>query len=179
MAISTITGASTGSTGTVITTGSSGQVIPKAALPTGSVLQVVQTVSLTNTTTTSATPVTTGISASITPSANTSKILVLIDTTVVAGATPNGVGLILYRGGTVVKNSGIDGGPAYYTTYQYTSRVWLQQSLIYLDSPATTSSTTYTLYFAAYSGGGSPVQIGAGASPNFYPTTITLMEIAA
>ena len=43
MAISTITGASTGSTGTVITTGSSGQVIPKAALPTGSVLQVVAT----------------------------------------------------------------------------------------------------------------------------------------
>jgi len=50
--------------GTVITTGSSGQVIPKAALPTGSVLQVVQGTYATNFNTSSTTFVDTGLSAS-------------------------------------------------------------------------------------------------------------------
>ena len=144
----------------------------------GKVLQVVQSVTLTNTSTTSATPVTTGISASITPSSNTSKVLVFIDTQVVTNTTGNGIGILLYRGGSVVKNSAIDSGTSYYTQYAYTARNWMQQSITYLDNPATTSSTTYTIYFASYTSG-STVQIGGGSSPNYYPTTITLMEIAA
>jgi len=53
--------------GTILTTGSSGQSIPKAALPTGSVLQVVNATYTTGASTTSTTYVNTGLSASITP----------------------------------------------------------------------------------------------------------------
>jgi len=72
-------------TGTVITTASSGQSIPKAALPTGSVLQVV---SATKTDTLSTTSTgwldVTGLSVSITPISSSSKIMVI------AGITGSG-----------------------------------------------------------------------------------------
>ena len=54
-------------TGTILTTASSGQIIPKAALPTGSVLQVVYASYTTQVSSTSTSYVDTGLSASITP----------------------------------------------------------------------------------------------------------------
>ena len=65
--------------GTLITTGSTGQVIPKAALPTGSVLQVVQAPVKTDGFTTTSTSYVdiTGMSVSITPISSSSKILIL------------------------------------------------------------------------------------------------------
>ena len=65
-------------TGTILTTASSGQIIPKAALPTGSVLQVVQGTTLTDTTITSTSYTDTTLTASITPTSSSSKILVIV-----------------------------------------------------------------------------------------------------
>jgi hypothetical protein len=152
----------------------SGQSIPKAALPTGSVLQVVQAVySGSSVSTSSATPVTTNFSASITPSSSSSKILVVANPSwaVNSAGFSDGTSVMhIYRGGTSRYQM-------YCRTYNYNNTSGLYQNnaqaLIYLDSPATTSSTTYTLF----------IELAGGSSVTFNSdggnSSITLMEIAA
>jgi hypothetical protein len=158
--------------GTVLT--SATQSIPKAALPTGSVLQVVQAVySGVNVGTSSATPVTTGFSASITPTSASSKILVIANPSwsVNSAGGNNGTALMyIYRGGSSIYRS-------YCRTFNYNNSSGLYQnnaqSLIFLDSPSTTSSTAYTLFFSLQNGNETTFQSDGGNS------SITLMEIAA
>jgi hypothetical protein len=154
--------------GTVITTGSSGQSIPKAALPTGSVLQVIQSTSSTVVTNTTLSAVSL-LTASITPISTSSKILILTSVTTSATATSNALSsCFLYRGtiaGNVIlqySSGGNLASPSEYST----------QSLIWLDSPSTTSSQLYTLGLSKGSGGTSTV-----STDGTY--TLTLMEIAA
>jgi len=64
--------------GTVVTTGTTGQVIASGALPIGSVLQVVNAITSTNVSNSTATMTDTGLTATITPKFSTSKILVLV-----------------------------------------------------------------------------------------------------
>ena len=143
MAISTITGASTGSTGTVITTGSSGQVIPKAALPTGSVLQVVQASYATNVSTSGTTYIDTNLSASITPTSSTSKILILI-TQSVQNTNTSGYATCKFR---LLRDATEIYGPANTSngnifTYDYGNsgvNIFRPVSINWLDSPSTTS----------------------------------------
>lgn len=123
---------------------------------TGSILQVVQAtqtnnISLAN----GATQLITGLSASITPSSSSNKILILF--TVNMSATNNQPGIIIYRNGSAltastgdasgsrgrVTTAGAVTGPAYVSPC----------SNSFLDSPATTSATTYALYLANNSGG--------------------------
>ena len=163
--------------GTLITTGSSGQSIPKAALPTGSVLQVVNADYGSYTSTTSTSPVDLGLSASITPTSSSSKILVFVSINGVERNTSS-TGPVarfrLLRGSTEIFNfeNAIFAGS---TTTGYGN-----SSTSYLDSPATTSATTYkiqwnissntgTIYINNYATGG----VGTTRS------TLTLMEIAA
>jgi hypothetical protein len=148
-----------------------------AGFPAGSVLQVVSVAVGAATSTTSATPVATSLAATITPTAASSKILVLVDTQVTTATSGNGVGILLYRNGSLVKTTAADSGPRYYTNYNYSATVWVQQSMMYLDSPSAATATTYTVYVASYSSG-STATLGGGGS-TVYPSTITLMEIAA
>ena len=122
--------------GTFITTGSSGQSIPKAALPTGSVLQVQQSTSTTSFSTTSSTLVDSGISASFTPLYSSSKVLIIV----VANVNPaaNGAGFGLYRGTTQIFSPMPSDGSGFYGVYP---SIIVQTPLTYLDSPATTSAT--------------------------------------
>jgi hypothetical protein len=159
--------------GTVLTTGSSGQSIPKAALPTGSVLQVVNAATTTSTSTTSATAVTTALTASITPLYSSSKILITVFANGIqknSGNSNSGVLLYLYKNGSNLQKFGDFVG---YTNSSQTNAVGTA-GLQYLDSPATTSSITYTIYIAS-NVSGQTVYINAGADYS----TITLMEIAA
>ena len=172
MAISTITGASTGSTGTVITTGSSGQVIPKAALPTGSVLQVVSSTYSTQASNSTTTATDTGLTATITPTSATSKILVLVTQTGCrksSGNAFNAMYLNIVRNSTqlVISN---------YAGYQNLAQdlVIGEVSLSYLDSPSTTSATTYKTQFWNFAGA-SNITVQDGGSYS----TITLLEVAA
>jgi hypothetical protein len=128
---------------------------------------VIQVVNATNSTyfaTTSSSPVSTGISASITPSSSSSKILVIVAAPFAgSGQTSFNPGIYLYRGGSSIATTAgaRDVGNGFTAGFNY------------LDSPATTSSTTYSLYIA--------VTAGTGVI-NDYPgstTFITLMEIAA
>jgi hypothetical protein len=154
--------------GTVLTTGSSGQSIPKAALPTGSVLQVVSTSSTTTTSTSSTSFVTAGISASITPTSSSSKILV----------TVSGGGMDTWQSSnnrisaTVYRNASTQIG-GFTNVFGFSSRTIAPMAYQYLDSPATTSSTSYTVYFK--SEGAYTVYMNSQSET----LTITVMEIAA
>jgi hypothetical protein len=147
------------------------QTIPKATLPTGSVLQVVSSITSTSTSTTSATPVTTGLSASITPTSATSKILVQV-----VGGTCDNVGstgqqtlLTIYRNST-----NLFGSNGTNLTFSTSARIMAPASAGILDSPATTSATTYTLYIASVNTAGTVSLIAANSV-----VTMILMEIAA
>jgi hypothetical protein len=164
--------------GTILTTASSGQSIPKAALPTGSVLQVVQTSTTTSTTTSTNATWTdvTNFTASITPISSSSKVLVMISAQwelYKAGAEVTGAFKIV-RGSTDIflENNNSQGFEAATNGGRtYMDGRW---NGVYLDSPATTSSTTYKLQFRLATNG----QITVNSQTNNTGTVI-LMEIAA
>ena len=172
--------------GTVLTTGSSGQSIPKAALPTGSVLQVVS-VTKTDAFTSSATGTftdITGMSASITPTSSSSKILVLASATCSGQASVSGSIIRLIRGSTAIDVGDAAGSrsPATTNAYQLDSGQSECISINFLDSPATTSSTTYKLQFRIEGGTfyfNRSQSDGDNGGVGRFASTITLMEIAA
>lgn len=138
--------------GTVITTGSSGQSIPKAALPTGSVLQVVST-QITAKTTVSVTTAGTfydisGFSVSITPTNANSKIMFLAMVNQSSQTTgANRQYLRIVRDSTAIGIGDVAG-----SQYRTTTAFFINDGnsigtlpLIWLDSPNTTSSTTYKI----------------------------------
>ena len=146
----------------------------------GKVLQVVSATTTTSTNIASTSLTDTGITATITPTLATSKILVLISAAsyIYRGNTKAGSGAILLRGGTTIANYNANS-----IYYQYsdvrtgaTTQVHLvnTQSVTYYDSPATTSATTYKLQARAESTADSgKIEF----QPDSCPSTITLMEI--
>jgi hypothetical protein len=169
-------------TGTIITTASSGQSIPKAALPTGSVLQVVQTTK-TDTFSTSSTSKTdiTGMSVSITPTSATSKILIIAN--INYGGTDYNYYCDLLRGATVLNAPASGVNPCTISLSGITTTTYqiLEGTISFLDSPATTSSTTYKLQIACQTSGTFYLNRSNrnGASDSVCSSTITAMEIAA
>lgn len=140
----------------------------------GKVLQVVQGSSTTSTATTSTSFVDTGLSASITPSAVSSKVLVIVSHASTAldkttGGYANG-GFSLVRGATTIQdlsNNSIGMGDTAAQIHMRTSI-----SFSYLDSPATTSSTTYKTQMR--------VDVGTLTAQNSSsPSQIILLEIGA
>lgn len=158
------------------------QVIPKATLPTGSILQVVQTTK-TDTFSTSSTSKTdiTGMSVSITPTSATSKILILA--TINYGGNDFNFYCDLLRGSTVLNAPASGVNPCTISLCGITNTTYqiLEGTISFLDSPATTSSTTYKLQIACQSGGTFYLNRSArnGANDSVCSSTITVMEIAA
>jgi len=136
-------------------------------LPAGSVIQVVNATYAVSTTNVTTTYADTGLTATITPSSATSKILVLINQVGVSSTnTTSGTNVQLLKNASVLA---LLAGYYNYTVANITSTV----STCYLDSPATTSATIYKTQFAR--------AVGAGTSyvqDNSSTSTITLMEIA-
>jgi len=140
----------------------------------GNVLQVVNATYSTQTNSTSASFADTGLSASITPTSATSKILVFaIISGIFKSANDTSVNLYLVRGASnLVLFGRFVAGNAAATTNLVPS-----SSVTYLDSPATTSSTTYKVQFNNDTPSGTvSVQYGSSTFP---ASSITLMEIAA
>ena len=162
------------------------QVIPKATLPTGSVLQVVSTTK-TDAFTSSATGAftdITGMSASITPTSSSSKILVLSSATCSGQSSVSGSIIRLVRGSTAIDVGDAAGSRSQATTnaYQLDSGQSECISINFLDSPATTSSTTYKLQFRIEGGTfyfNRSQSDGDNSGVGRFASTITLMEIAA
>ena len=149
--------------------------IAKASLPAGAVLQVVQGTYSTQVSTSSSTFTDSGLTASITPTSSTSKILVLVSTDVYSsgvGRVDVGSKLQLVRGAVNLITQ--SGSPLYINTGSGSSAELITQPFVqYLDSPATTSSTTYKLQFATNGLGTTYINYSSN------PAYITLMEIAA
>ena len=138
--------------GTILTTGSSGQSIPKAALPTGSVLQVVQTIktdTFSESLAANTNSTTNCIQVSITPTSSSSNILVMVSITgssdYWAGTSAGSFQGRLVRGSTSIAIGDAAGSRNRMTSRAgaYANQVAENMSFTYLDSPATTSSTTY------------------------------------
>lgn len=152
--------------------------LAKAALPTGSVLQVLQTATAATIQTSSTSFVTTGFAQSITPTSSTSKILININ----GGGAYMGAGssvtmrVTIYRGGTDLSAGyGITNNGMMRFSTPGGSWMLVPYSMMWLDSPATTSLTTYTVYFR---------NADTAGTVDFSNTdrgvvTLTLMEIAA
>jgi hypothetical protein len=148
--------------------------------PTGTVLQVIQgTITSAQLTTASATLVTTGITASITPQSTNSKILVIPNlTNLYAGGAGGGIGFSLYRGASQVYLHGYSQGLGYLGSFYSSGAILGSVSFPYLDSPATTSSTTYSIYWGTYNGSTAYINTQLSATINGTGSYITLMEIA-
>jgi len=177
-------------TGTLLNSDGSGASLTgltRSQMPTGSVLQVVQTVK-TDTASHDGTSWSSALmSASITPTDNSNKILVMYSATMVCSDAAYETYTSLWRDSTQIfladaagsrgRSSGIVG-----RVDAYAGETLSQQ---YLDSPATASSITYTLK-ARSSGSGVISYINRGVtdrdSANYDwrgASSLTLMEIGA
>jgi hypothetical protein len=148
--------------------------VPYANLPAGSVLQVVAGSYTTTASTTSTSFVDTGLSLAITPKFATSKVLILVTQCGLeksSGSTQNCIDIGLFRSATQLASSGFYG---IYTNSTLPLTI-PSATLFYLDSPATTSSTTYKTQFRNPLAA-STVYVQSGGSP---ASTIVLLEIAA
>jgi hypothetical protein len=162
MPVSTINGASAGSSGTILTTTS-----PKA----GNVIQVVSGTTTTTTSNSTATYADTTLSATITPSSTSSRILVLIshpNTTKSAGDAGNALQFRLVRNGSQVRE--ITAEFMYSATALYFNSTF---SFNYVDSPSSTSALTYKTQFR---NGQNTAQVQVQGDS--FMSTITLLEIA-
>lgn len=148
----------------------------------GKVLQVVQGTTTTAATSTTTTWADTNLSASITPSSATSKVLILVSQPLQITRNADGLGgaLRLLRGSTYIfgepsasapyLNGYLSVGGA--TAVNFRSQV----AMTYLDSPSTTSSTTYKTQFAIESTANSGT---ARVQESSITASIILMEIGA
>jgi trimeric autotransporter adhesin len=154
---------------------------------TGGILQVVSTTkSDTFSTTSTSFADITGLSVTITPSSTSSRIAVFCDTTMTAGGGSGGFyGVRLMRDSTPI-NVGDTAGSR--TRASYGSRTQSDDNMTktgafnFVDSPATTSATTYKLQAIIYSGGTIYInrQFTDTDSTGYgrFASTITVMEIA-
>ena len=129
----------------------------------GKVLQVVSANQTTSMSTTSGTFTDIGLSASITPSSASSKVYVVATFAMNTQVSNLSLQTAVFRGATQI--SPVVGHYA-------AAAGWLQttNAINSLDSPATTSSVTYSVK--------ARVSAGAGTISAGDPSTITLMEIA-
>lgn len=134
----------------------------------GTVLQVVQGTYSTETDSSSSTYTDTGLTVSITPSSSSNKILVMVSQDI--GKSTNDLTAQLQ----LVRNSTSIGIIANTYTASTATFFSVNSGFMYLDSPATTSSTTYKTQFRS-SNGTAKARICA----NNALSTITVMEISA
>ena len=150
--------------------------IGRSNMYTGAVLQVVNVTYGTFTTFTTSTFVDSGLTGSITPSNSTSKILVQVN---LAGCGKTGTDSAfvakLVRGSTTITNMEGNAGS---TGTSSTSSIGTV-AISYLDSPATTSSTTYKVQCLSASNASSTRINDYYSGTNPSVCTMTLMEISA
>jgi hypothetical protein len=136
----------------------------------GTVLQTVTGTATAQASSNSTTHANTNLSAVITPSSASSKILVTVTQNGVAKIMNTSVDLNLVRDSTIISAFARSVGYTGSTAWGYSGTV----GVTYLDSPATTSATTYKTTFASASGIDT-AYVNAFGSISY----ITLQEIAA
>jgi len=182
MRITSAGGISFGSSGTAY--GTTGQVlssngnaaptwgsVASSAMPTGTVLQVVNGTSTTQTLTSSASYVDTTLSATITPKSSTSKVLIIANIAgcFSSGATVGGWCIADGSNNTLFEFEGLTG----YSLSPNTSLGEVGTN--YLHSPATSSAYTYKIRMKNIAGSGIGLNV---VTSGVCTSSITLLEIA-
>jgi hypothetical protein len=166
----TITGISAGGLPDAALAVTSAKIAPNTA---GKVLQVVQATYSTQATNSTTTYADTGLTASITPSSASNKVLVIVQQSGLSksnGNLLNSVDVKLLRGSTDLINFVIAGAYTQAATYNYVAGA----GCTYFDSPSSTSSVTYKTQFR-----NGNASANAGVQASSAASTITLMEVAA
>jgi len=153
----------------------------------GKILQVVQGTTSTQVSVTGLTFADSGLSASITPSSTSSKILVVTSQNYELGRTNTDSyvlgGFRLLRGSTTIwQPNQEDGNGSYGIGSQISGAnqllVFDFHVMNYLDSPSTLSATTYKTQMRSYTSTGRIIAQKTGSNDNGR-SSITLMEISA
>lgn len=149
------------------------------------VLQVVQSVqSATQTITNTAYTDVTGMSVSITPSATSSKVLVVVDAKLAPSLAAAFLTMQVVRGSTAIYLGDAAGTRIQATYGTVGSSVDIMHAGVayFLDSPATTSATTYKIQVRSSSGSVYLNRTGTDTDSTSYfrtSSSITVMEISA
>ena len=184
------------SSSTTLTLGASGDTISipsgvtvansGSATGFGKVLQVVQATKTDTASSTSLTFVSTGLEASITPSSTSNKVLVMISASH-SQLADNALSFQLNRDSTAIFLGDAAGSRTRVsvgTFYQNVAKDMNNSGINYLDSPSTTSSTTYKLMWAIKGVGTAGIYLNRtatdsdGAAYTRAASSIILMEIA-
>jgi hypothetical protein len=141
----------------------------------GKVLQVVEGILTGNASTTSTSYVDSGLTVTITPSSATSKVLVFATCSNVGKTAANTYGSFqLVRGSTKISYQDYVANTGTAVALQVGTL-----ALVKLDSPATTSATTYKIQFKNESGIGTILINEYASNPNDKTSSIIAMEIGA
>jgi hypothetical protein len=135
-------------------------------MPAGAILQVVNANTSNSVVLSSTTYTDTGLTATITPKFASSKILVMA-TVAINHGNDEGCGIKLIRNSTTLYTS----DNPYTYIYAVGGDSYNRGSIYELDSPSTTSSTTYKIQFSAYDN--KQIKANHGAR-----SEIVLMEVA-
>ena len=161
------------------------KIVPVDGAPTGGgggIIQIKQTFLNTATSTTTSGSFTdiSGMSVSITPKFNTSKIFVMITLGSISSAAGISVGFRLLRDSTAVGNAADTTLQSGFTNiYEGGDASLFSASHNFLDSPATTSAITYKLQWRN-SSGTTYLNRYSGSSDSYNgSSTITAMEVSA
>ena len=145
----------------------------------GKINQVVQGSKTNQHETTSTSFATTGLEVNITPSATSSKILIMASTSAIHTATTSSGGETLikfYKNHSSISSTAI--GDEYQVAKSrqdgsYNQEIGGGGTAMYLDSPSTTEQITYTVFARINSGSNGRI------SQNGHGSTITVMEVLA
>lgn len=139
--------------------GSAWRTLAAAAPAQGTILQTVESANDTTLrSTTSTTFVDSGLTLTITPQATTNKILCVYTINGYVAGSATGLGIRLLRGASTAVGVDYDNG------YGSASGNAFNTMLYYIDSPATTSATTYKIQYNRNQGA-TTAYMGASAAP--------------
>jgi hypothetical protein len=163
----TISAPAVAGTNTLTLPASTGTVLTDTAPKAGNILQVVIAEDSTILTLATSTYTDTGLSASITPTATSSKILVMWNVQCDHGSSNSGFGTKLLRDATAIYTSA-----STYAVYATTAGDRSMSSFNYIDSPSSVATITYKVQVASDAG----FTININDANN--QSQIVLMEIA-
>ena len=143
--------------------------VATSSLPAGSVIQAVTFTYSTQESTSSTSFVASSVTASITPSSSSNKVLVMVSGTQTTSGNASHNVATIYRGSST-KLGDRNYGISYASTSGGSAHSGISMNV--LDSPSTTSATSYTMYFKETAAHSQTLQNGGAKS------TIVLLEIA-
>ena len=132
------------------------RIVPRNGLPAGAaggIIQIVSATSSTQATSQSTSWSTTGLEATITPTTSDSKILIQVSgpmTGFAGGSGDQRGGLKIYRGGS--GGSSVESSANGLSCQYGQSSQYSDVHILWLDSPSTTSATTYTVMMSRRNG---------------------------